>query len=72
MSQCDLDVLKHQFPIVKLFIFHLIYARIVRESYQTSQFQNEFWSLTSDANLLRAVNYWCMVFGKDNEATSYR
>jgi hypothetical protein len=72
MAHCDLDVLKHQFPIVKLFIYHLIYARIVRESYRTSQIQNEFWSLTSDAHLLRAVNYWCMVFGKDNEATHWK
>jgi len=72
MTHCDLDVLKHQFPIVKLFIYHLIYARIVRESYRTSQIQNEFWSLTSDAHLLRAVNYWCMVFGKDNEATHWK
>jgi hypothetical protein len=33
MAHYDQDVLKHQFPIVKFFIFHLIYARIIRESY---------------------------------------
>jgi hypothetical protein len=33
MAHYDQDVLKRQFPIVKFFIYHLIYARIIRESY---------------------------------------
>jgi hypothetical protein len=45
----------NQFPIVKMFIYHLIYYQALLKSYQEHQLQNEFWTLTIDAHLLRAV-----------------
>jgi hypothetical protein len=37
-----------------------------------SQLQNEFWTLTIDAHLLRATINWCMVFGSENEPTHWK
>jgi hypothetical protein len=68
----DQDVFINQFPLVKLFIYHLIYSRVVRDSYVESQLQNEFWSLTIDAHLLRATINWCMVFGSDSNSTHWK
>jgi hypothetical protein len=55
----------NQFPVVKKFVYHLIYYRALLKCYQEHQLQNEFWTLTIDAHLLRAVTNWCMVFGSD-------
>ena len=54
-----------QFPVVKRFVYHLVYYRTLSKAYSDSQFQNEFWTLTIDAHLLQAVIHWCMVFGAD-------
>ena len=59
------EVLQNQFPIVKWFVYHLIYYRILSTGYRERQLQNEFWTLTIDAHLLRATIDWCMVFGSD-------
>jgi hypothetical protein len=59
----DSRVFIHQLPIVKLFIYHLIYYRTLNKGYKESGLQNEFWTLTIDAHLLRATINWCMVFG---------
>ncbi len=67
----DQGVFKNQFPLVKFFIYHLIYSQVVRDSYRESQLQNEFWTLTIDAHLLRATINWCMVFGSENEPTHW-
>jgi hypothetical protein len=64
-------VFMHQFPIVKMFIYHLIYHRVLLKSYQEHQLQNEFWTLTIDAHLLRAVTNWCMVFGSDKSEPTH-
>jgi hypothetical protein len=58
-------VFGHQFPIVKSFVYHLIYYRVLWRGYQEHQLQNEFWKLTIDAHLLCALTNWCMVFGSD-------
>jgi hypothetical protein len=68
----DLGVFINQFPLVKFFIYHLIYSRVVRDSYRESQLQNEFWTLTIDAHLLRATINWCMVFGSESEPTHWK
>lgn len=60
------DVFVIQFPIVKQFIYHLTYYRALLTEYSARGVQDEFWSLTIDAHLLRATINWCMVFGSDN------
>lgn len=59
------EVFKNQFPIVKWFVYHLTYYQILSKGYRERQLQNEFWTLTIDAHLLRATIDWCMVFGSD-------
>jgi hypothetical protein len=61
----------NQFPIVKKFVYHLIYYRSLLKGYQEHQLQNEFWTLTIDAHLLRAVTNWCMVFGSDTSEPTH-
>jgi hypothetical protein len=61
----DNKIFASQFPIVKRFVYHLIYYRVLLKVYQARQLKNEFWTLTIDAHLLRAVTNWCMVFGSD-------
>ena len=68
----DEAVLKTQFPAVKSFIYHLIYHRLIFENYQKRQLKDEFWTLTSDAHLLRATINWCMVFGANSEPTHWK
>ncbi len=64
-------VFRNQFPIVKFFVYHLIYHRVLLRGYQEHQLQNEFWKLTIDAHLLRAVTNWCMVFGSDKSEPTH-
>ena len=64
-------VFMNQFPIVKRFVYHLIYYRILLKGYQERQLQSEFWTLTIDAHLLRAVTNWCMVFGSDKSEPTH-
>ena len=59
------EVFMNQYPVVKRFVYHLVYYRILSKDYSDSKLQNEFWTLTIDAHLLQAVIYWCMVFGSD-------
>jgi hypothetical protein len=65
-------VFANQLPIVKWFIYHLIYHRVISAGYKERQMQNEFWTLTSDAHLLRATINWCMVFGTDSNPTHWK
>jgi len=64
-------VFANQFPIVKMFVYHLIYYQVLLKGYQEHQLQNEFWTLTIDAHLLRAVINWCMVFGSDKSEPTH-
>jgi hypothetical protein len=68
----DRNVFVTQFPLVKYFIYHLTYYRILFDGYEEHQLQNEFWTLTIDAHLLRATTNWCMVFGSKSEPTHWR
>lgn len=61
----DRDVFMNQFPLVKWFVYHLTYYRVLKAGYTERQLQSEFWTLTIDAHLFQATNYWCMVFGAD-------
>lgn len=61
--QYEPDVFMMQFPIVKRFMYHLIYYRILLASYNKSGLKNEFWTYSIDAHLLQAAILWCMVFG---------
>ena len=61
----DPDVFTNQFPIVKGFVYHLTYYRALLTGYRERGLQDEFWTLTIDAHLLRATINWCMVFGSD-------
>jgi hypothetical protein len=55
-------VFQKQFPLVKWFIYHLMYYRELR--CDEARFKKSpFWVFTTDAHLLQATNYWCMVFG---------
>ncbi len=42
-------VFANQVPIVRGFVYHLIYHRVLLKGYQKHQLQNEFWTLTIDA-----------------------
>ena len=57
------EVFSEQFPIVKSFVYHLIYYRELRAAYSRLQLESEFWTHTINAHLLQATIYWCMVFG---------
>lgn len=59
------EVLMNQFPIVKRFVEHITYYRVLSKAYKESGARDEFWTLTIDAHLLRATINWCMVFGAD-------
>ncbi len=61
-----------QFPIAKRFIYHLIYYRALLTGYQEHQLRDEFWTLTIDAHLLRALTNWCMVVGSESEPTHWK
>ena len=68
----DLDVFSVQLPIAKLFLYHLIYHRVISAAYKRNRMQDEFWTLTSDAHLLHANINWCMVFGADFNTTHWK
>jgi len=59
------EVFRTQFPIVKWFVYHLTYYRALSSGCREHRLQNEFWTLTINAHLLRATIDWCMVFGSD-------
>jgi len=59
------QVFLEQFPIVKRFVYHLIYYRELKAAYDRLQLQSEFWTHTIDAHVLQAAIHWCMVFGSD-------
>jgi hypothetical protein len=65
MNNEQQGLLKRQFYILKWFVYHLTYYRILSQRYEEHNLKNEFWTLTIDAHLLRASVQWCMVFGSD-------
>ena len=59
----DSDLFSDQFLLVKRFLYHLFYYRTLHKEIQTHPVHSEFWTHTTDAHLLQASIYWCMVFG---------
>jgi hypothetical protein len=49
----------------------LTYYRVLSKGYKAHPLQNEFWTLTIDAHLLRATTDWCMVFGSPKNPTHW-
>jgi hypothetical protein len=68
----DQKVFVIQFPIVKWFVAHLTYYRTLSNGYKEHGLQNEFWTMTTDAHLIRATMHWCMVFGSDSNPTHWK
>jgi hypothetical protein len=68
----DQTVFINQFPLVKFFVYHLIYYRTLSKVYGELKLRDEFWTLTIDAHVLRALINWCMVFGSENEPTHWK
>ena len=58
-------IFREQFPLVKYFVCHLTYYRELRNKYFEIELKSSFWTFTIDAHLVRAVIYWCMVFGSE-------
>lgn len=61
----NVDVFRKQFPIVKMFLYHLTCYRELHSIYQDLDLKSEFWTYTIDAHILQAVILWCMVFGSN-------
>jgi hypothetical protein len=59
------EIFCEQFPLVKYFVYHLIYYRELQHKYRQIDLKSPFWTMTIDAHLTRAIIYWCMVFGSD-------
>ena len=59
------EIFREQFPLLKYFVCNLTYYRELHDKYHESGLKSPFWTLTIDAHLLQAVNYWCMVFGSE-------
>jgi len=65
------DIFARQFPLVKWFIYHLMYYRELHRQ-DHAKFKTPFWVFTIDGHLLQATNYWCMVFGGHNNPTHWK
>lgn len=59
------EVFINQFPLVKRFVYHIVYYRALSKELSRRELKSEFWILTIDAHLLQAAILWCMVFGAD-------
>ena len=57
------EVFMNQFPLVKRFVYHITYFRVLRAAYGKNGLECEFWTHSIDAHLLQATICWCMVFG---------
>jgi hypothetical protein len=65
------EIFVKQFPLVKWFIYHLMYYRELRKC-ENKKFKIPFWVFTTDAHLLHATSLWCMVFGSYNNPTHWK
>ncbi|MFA5323579.1 MAG: hypothetical protein WC373_12985, partial [Smithella sp.] len=59
------EIFIEQYPLVKRFIYHLIYFREISEVKKRYRMQSDFWTHTINAHLIQASITWCMVFGSD-------
>jgi hypothetical protein len=62
----------HQYQVLVSFVHHLAYYRVLKRCYNVSLAESEFWTLTIDAHLLRAIIDWCMVFGADSNEVHWK
>ncbi len=66
------EIFREQFPLVKYFVCHLTYYRVLNHQYREIGLKSPFWTFTIDAHLSRAVILWCMVFGTDENPTHWK
>lgn len=60
-----------QFPLVKWFIFHLIFYRTLHPF--SKKLNSTFWVFSIDSHLAQATIYWNMVFGAEtNNPTHWK
>lgn len=68
-----IDVFRTQFPLVDRFAEHLAMHRAMKQEVSIEIFNKSALLVrTSDAHLLQAVIYWCMVFGTDENQTQWK
>jgi|GEM_PF-2038864 len=61
-----------QYEVLVDFVHHLAYYRILSQAYSESRIKSEFWTLTINAHIQRAIIYWCMVFGADSSELHWK
>jgi hypothetical protein len=61
----NVKVFVNQFPIVKRFVYHLLYYRALHKHFKEGHPESDFWVHTINAHLFQAAILWCMVFGSD-------
>ena len=61
----DPDIFVEQFPLVKQFLYHIVYFREIKKAHVATKLESWFWTYTINAHLLQATMKWCMVFGAD-------
>ena len=66
------EIFREQFPLVKHFICHLTYYRVLGQQYREIALRSPFWTLTINAHLAEAAILWCMVFGTDDNPTHWK
>jgi len=59
------EIFENQIPILKRFVYHLIYHRGLNSFYKRLNIRSEFWVHTIEAHRRDACIHWCMVFGSD-------
>lgn len=59
------EVFVEQLPLIDHFVKHLIHHRSIKPWLSRAHLSSPFWTDTSNAHLLQACIYWCMVFGSD-------
>lgn len=66
------DIFETQYPILKDFVCHLVYYRVLFRIYTDDEMESDFWVRTINAHLLRAMIDWCMVFGSDSNEVHWK
>ena len=61
----DPEIFVEQFPLVKLFLYHIIYFHEINKIYNSIHLESVLWTYTINAHLLQATMTWCMVFGAE-------
>ena len=61
-----------QYDVLFGFVHHLAYYRTLVKAYTDLQAKSEFWKLTIDAHILRAIIHWCMLFGPNSSEVHWK